>query len=329
MGEFCKGGRNNLHRIIKILLLVILAIGLYSNPAMGREDLYTVEPGDTLWDISVKHGVSIETIKELNNLESDFLPVGKKLILNNPEVYTSAVPVGQLEYYVKSGDTLTAIANLFSVSLEQLRAINNKYTDFLSIGEKLLIPAVTAIDSSTTVAHEVKNGDTLNSIAMQYGVGIDLIRKCNNLINDDIYVGDLIVIIKPEPPSRSGYGRRLEVIEKAAEFLGTPYLYGGQSRRGFDCSGLVKHVFSYFGQELPRTASDQYRVGISVERNNLMPGDLVFFCCGGNSVNHVGIYVGDNKFIHSSSPESGGVIYTSLDDSYYFKRYVGARRIMP
>ena len=317
-----------MHRVIKIVLFVILTIGFYSNPAIGREDIHIGKPGDTLWGISVNYGLSVETIKEINNLKSDFLPVGKELILNYPEVYASAEPVGQLEYYVKSGDTLIDIANLFGISLEQLRSANNKYTDFLSIGEKLLIPAVTAVDNSDVV-HEVKSGDTLNSIAMQYGISLDLIRKCNNLINDDIYVGDLIAIIKPEPPSRSGYGRRLEVIEKAAEFLGTPYLYGGQSRRGFDCSGLVKHVFSYFGQELPRTASDQYRVGIGVERNNLMPGDLVFFCCGGNRVKHVGLYVGDNKFIHSSSPESGGVIYTSLDDSYYSKRYVGARRIMP
>ncbi|NLG32180.1 MAG: LysM peptidoglycan-binding domain-containing protein, partial [Syntrophomonadaceae bacterium] len=117
-----------MHRVIKIVLFVILTIGFYSNPAMGREDIHIVKPGDTLWGISVNYGLSVETIKEINNLKSDFLPVGKELILNYPEVYASAEPVGQLEYYVKSGDTLIDIANLFGISLEQLRSANNKYT---------------------------------------------------------------------------------------------------------------------------------------------------------------------------------------------------------
>lgn len=116
-----------------------------------------------------------------------------------------------------------------------------------------------------------------------------------------------------------------EVANYALNFLGTPYVWGGTTPSGFDCSGFTKYVYQQFGYTLNRTAAQQLNNGYSV--SNLEPGDLVFFnntYSTSAAASHVGIYIGDNQFVHSAS---GGVKVTSLSDSYYASRYIGARRI--
>ena len=116
-----------------------------------------------------------------------------------------------------------------------------------------------------------------------------------------------------------------ELANYALNFLGTPYVWGGTTTSGFDCSGFTKYVYQQFGYTLNRTAAQQLSNGYSV--SNLQPGDLVFFnntYSTSAAASHVGIYIGDNQFVHSAS---GGVKVTSLSDSYYASRYIGARRI--
>jgi len=108
--------------------------------------------------------------------------------------------------------------------------------------------------------------------------------------------------------------------------LGTAYKFGGTSTAGFDCSGFTKYVFNKMGLSLPRTSQAQYKVGTSVSRSSLRPGDLLFFNTFGKGVSHVGIYVGNGKFAQSSS--SRGVNITSLSNSYWANRYIGAKRVM-
>ncbi len=121
--------------------------------------------------------------------------------------------------------------------------------------------------------------------------------------------------------------KREEVIDYAKQFLGVKYAYGGASPKGFDCSGFTTYVFKNFGYSLNRSSSAQTSNGVKISKDELLPGDLVFFTRGGTSVGHVGIYIGDNKFIHSSSP--GDVVkITDLDESYYAKRYVCSRRVL-
>ena len=119
------------------------------------------------------------------------------------------------------------------------------------------------------------------------------------------------------------------VADYAKRFVGTPYVYGGCSERGFDCSGFTKYVYSHFGYTLNRTASGQLEHGVSVAKSELKPGDLVMFKTerSSNAATHVGIYLGDNKFVHASTP-STGVIISSLSKAYYVNTYVGARRIL-
>ena len=116
------------------------------------------------------------------------------------------------------------------------------------------------------------------------------------------------------------------IVATAKKYIGVPYLWGGVTPGGFDCSGFVQYVYKLHGIQLPRTSSQQYQTGKSVSKANLQPGDLVFFATSFGSVNHLGIYIGNNQFIHSGS--STGVTITSLSNSYWSARYVGAKRIL-
>lgn len=115
-----------------------------------------------------------------------------------------------------------------------------------------------------------------------------------------------------------------ELTRSALRFLGVPYSFGGTSASGFDCSGFVQHVFAMLGISLPRTADAQYDVGHRAV-GGPHPGDLVFFDTYGG-VSHVGIYLGDGKFVHASS--SHGVMVSHLSESYWASRYVGAKRLI-
>lgn len=106
--------------------------------------------------------------------------------------------------------------------------------------------------------------------------------------------------------------------------LGTPYRTAGTTTSGFDCSGFTSYVFDKIGIDLPRQSSAQYSAGSKVSKDDLRAGDLVFFNTNGRGISHVGIYVGNGKFAHSSS--SNGVRYDNLSSSYYAERYVGAAR---
>ncbi|WP_407946786.1 C40 family peptidase [Paenibacillus tarimensis] len=111
-----------------------------------------------------------------------------------------------------------------------------------------------------------------------------------------------------------------------SDLIGIKYKSGGSTTSGFDCSGFTSYVFRQFKIELPRTSAAQSKVGKKVAKENLQAGDLVFFNTSGKGVSHVGIFVGNGKFAHSSS--SKGVTISKLSDSYYVKRYMGARRVM-
>ena len=118
------------------------------------------------------------------------------------------------------------------------------------------------------------------------------------------------------------------IVAKAKEYLGVPYVYGGTSPSGFDCSGLVYYVYKQLGYSVYRTASAQYRNGTGVERSALQPGDIIIFYNGGMSaIGHAGLYIGNNQFIHASSG-GGKVQINSLSESYYNTHYYGARRIV-
>lgn len=136
------------------------------------------------------------------------------------------------------------------------------------------------------------------------------------------------------PPPSSRYNNitptginRDQVLLDVVSYLGTPYAYGGSTRNGIDCSGLTSTVYSSaINKQLPRSTRDQYQQGMRISKDELQFGDLVFFNTTGRTPSHVGIYIEDDLFVHASV--SYGVTISSLESSYYKKRFVGARRLV-
>jgi cell wall-associated NlpC family hydrolase len=121
------------------------------------------------------------------------------------------------------------------------------------------------------------------------------------------------------------------ILEYALNLIGSPYKRGGTDPdKGVDCSGYVKHVYKQStGIDLPHNARQISQQGETVEAEELKPGDLVFFNTMRKAFSHVGIYTGDNKFVHAASTRTGAVVVSDMKDSYWSKRFDGARRILP
>ena len=133
-------------------------------------------------------------------------------------------------------------------------------------------------------------------------------------------------VLSPDPPVTAGppdqpASRNATAARLATRYLGAPYVWAGASPIGFDCSGLVMYAFGQVGVAVPHNAAQQFRLGVPVARDRLVPGDVVFF----NQLRHNGIYLGDGRFVHATKP--GGVKIARLDDEWFRTRWVGARRL--
>ena len=127
--------------------------------------------------------------------------------------------------------------------------------------------------------------------------------------------------------SPSGSATGAQILAEAKKYLGTPYVYGGASPSGFDCSGFVYYVLKQFGYSPYRTPEDQYRMGTAVSKSELQPGDIVFFAgTYASGISHVGIYAGGGQFVHSPNSRST-VSYSDLTSGYWANHYYGARRM--
>jgi cell wall-associated NlpC family hydrolase len=121
--------------------------------------------------------------------------------------------------------------------------------------------------------------------------------------------------------------RAERLVSRALAYRGTPYRMGATGNGAFDCSGFTQYLFGTEGERLPRTAAEQYTRGLPVAKEDMQPGDLVFFKnTYKRGVSHVGIYIGNNSFVHASSGRGRGVTVTRLDSAYYINHWAGARR---
>ncbi|MFZ5898134.1 MAG: LysM peptidoglycan-binding domain-containing protein [Bacillota bacterium] len=265
--------------------------------------------------------------------------------------FGSGVPaLAAVKYTVKAGDTLWGISNKYGVSVNQLKAINSLQGELLSIGQVLVIPGTgtgspgAPPSRSASTVHVVKAGDTLWQIAQKYNTSVSAIMSANRLASDRLQIGQRLSIpraadyqsqaarpknlstLPPAPVSRSGDGVARDILDVAHAQLGKPYVWGSSGPDGFDCSGFTSYVFKQFGISLSHSSYEQFKQGVSVSSDELQPGDLVFFTTYSKGASHVGIYTGDGQFIHASS--SKGITYTSMSDSWYGPRYLGARRML-
>ena len=259
---------------------------------------------------------------------------------------TGSVSAAETYYTVKSGDSLWRIAQQYGTSVDQIKQLNQLVSDNIKIGTQLCVKitpdqppaavtATTETEASTTpietVYYKVQPGDSLENIAITFNTSVEMLRRMNNLKSDVLNPGYTLKLSMANVDlSRGGKINRVtaDILATARQYLGTPYRYGGSSPGGFDCSGFTKYVYSVHGYSLDRTAASQYNQGSAISKANLQIGDLVFFKCSSSSIDHVGIYAGNNEFIHSSSPRSGGVIMTNLNESYYLRSYACATRII-
>lgn len=147
-----------------------------------------------------------------------------------------------------------------------------------------------------------------------------------NYNSSTAYVHSDYVAFAPTAPSASSTVGQ-SIVDTAKQYIGTPYVYGGMSPSGFDCSGFVKYIYSMYGANLNRTAADQSNNGYWVARESMQPGDIICFSSsvGGSYIGHVGIYVGNNSFIHS--PYTGRSVEIETLNGHYGDRFYCARRI--
>ncbi|OES45169.1 C40 family peptidase [Domibacillus iocasae] len=128
----------------------------------------------------------------------------------------------------------------------------------------------------------------------------------------------------PAQETKAAYSADATIAE-AKEHIGTPYKFGGTTPSGFDCSGFIQYAHKQTGYSLPRTAAEMYKKGKAVSKANMEPGDLMFFTTYKKGASHVGIYLGNNQFIHASS--SKGVTIDKTSNSYWSKRYIGSKTL--
>ena len=186
-----------------------------------------------------------------------------------------------------------------------------------------------AASTSSTVLGELKNGTAVTVLSTSNGWSkVSYAGKAGYISADYLVTASSGTAISPSntAASVSISAKRQSVLNYAAQFLGVPYVYGGSTPSGFDCSGFTSYVFKNTVGSIPRVAQAQYDATTRVSRDDLLPGDLVFFGSSTSSISHVGIYVGSNQFIHA--PSTGDVVkYSSLTGSYA-TRYQGAGRVI-
>lgn len=185
----------------------------------------------------------------------------------------------------------------------------------------------------TTSVLNVRSGvgtDYDKVAALRAGKVVEVLGETNGWYKiDSGYISaEYVVLVDASEAANASKGQ--EIADFALQFVGAPYVYGGSSPKGFDCSGFTKYVYSQFGYNINRTASAQLDNGTPVSMSELQPGDLVMFKksgTGSKRASHVGIYIGDGQFVHASTAKVG-VIVSHLSDAYYTTGFVGGRRIV-
>jgi len=210
-------------------------------------------------------------------------------------------------YVVRKGDSLYRIARTYKTTPEALMSDNGLRSSRIKIGQKLQVP-VAAVPAAEKNAP--KSEPRINPA-------------------EALMIAGASQPVNPLQLSESDtQSLRNRLVEAGFQWIGVRYKFSGLSQKsGVDCSGLVKCLFSKFNIDLPRSSREQFKQGERIDRDKLEAGDLVFFSSGGNQPTHVGIYIGNDQFLHAAQ-KAKKVIVSDLNKFWYKMRYLGARRIM-
>ena len=277
---------------------------------------YKVKKGDSLYSISKKLNVSIDKIKEDNNLQNTAIKPKQILNISSKGSSTSTAKSKSkpVYYTVRKGDTLSKIARKTQLPMKKIMALNHINQKSLRVGQKLVLARSTHKSVPTISEENEAAEDDDNSLADEDEEDIASADESPELIKKEELLG------KWNSPDEVQL-----FVKVATGFLGAPYRFGGSSLKGIDCSSFVQKIYRIFDITLPRNAREQSKVGVSIAREQLTEGDLVFFHTK-RSLGHVGIYIGNNEFVHASSKRKV-VRIDSLDTPYYQKRFQRAVRV--
>lgn len=325
----------------KQIITAVAAFGImatgFSNQASAHEATYKVQSGDTLWKISTANNLSVQNLIDYNNLTSSTIFVGQTISLLAPHSHETTPQT--TTYTVKAGDSLSLIAKNYQTTVTNLKTINNLTSDLINIGQVLKVVTGSAVQqpapapTTTATTYTVQSGDTLWKIAINNKLTVDQLKSFNQLTSDVIHVGQVLRLtgsstpVQPAPapvpaPQVTSFNADA-LIAEGKKYLGVPYVWGGSTPAGFDCSGFLNFVFNTQGTSIPRTVTTIWDATTPVSAPQ--KGDLVFFTTYAPGPSHAGIYLGDGKFLHAGS--STGVTISDMNNSYWKPRYLGARSV--
>jgi cell wall-associated NlpC family hydrolase len=254
---------------------------------LHRPVVCTVQAGDSLWAISERAHVQVSKIESLNHLtDRSVLQPGQRLVIGDRLIAT-APPIHR-----------APIALHAAISPRHALAFLGAARPKTSV-RQLTRTTMSAGSARTLATQAVWNATHVGATAPP--------------------------LIAPFGFAQEALALDARITGTALRYLGVPYVWGGTSFGGVDCSGFVYAVFAKNGIYLPRTADAQYESGRHVSTRDLRAGDLVFFQTYSLGASHVGIYLGNGRFVHASS--SNGVRVDQLAEDYYSERYLGARRL--
>lgn len=285
----------------RILVLSTLATSFLALQT-AEAATYTVQKGDTLTKIAQNHQVTIGDIMKWNNLSKDMIYVAQKLEIPKqstnegvkPSTPSTSGKPATSSHTVAKGDTLSKIAKLYNVTIKEIMDWNKLEKDTIFVGQVLKLSSAAVIPDGDTIHNNVTSGTGTPSK------------------------------VTAKDPTANGQAIYNKTVEVANTLVGTPYLYGGNTPVGLDCSGFIFYAFNQGGLKIGRASSEGYFYGNTTHVENPVPGDLVFFeNTYKEGISHMGIYLGDNKFIHAGTD---GVEVSDVTYSYWSSKLVAYKR---
>lgn len=335
-------------------VLFALLLSVITVQAAVKTTKHTIKNGETLYTIAHKNHTTISEVRKANHLKKgETLKIGRVLIVPKNTYFPNKKKSTKIahkaakkktthkfvKHSIKKGETLYTIAHKNHTTIAEVRKANGlKRGETLKIGRVLKVPKDTYNVPQVKLAkntHHKKTEKVARTHKKSHKKLVASLSKLETISlkegtthkkkkSTSLSLSDLIFSTHSSDTSKSS-----KITSLAKKKLGRRYVWGATGQKNtFDCSGFTKYVYKKNGINLPRRAIAQSKYGKYVSRKNLQQGDLIFFDTSKHRrgyVNHVGIYLGNGKFIHASSAKKK-VVITSLNKKFYSQRYKGARR---